>query len=169
MKPDGVALNGFEYTFRTKTPSGIVVAERKIHNLIPQVGLTFLQRSPFGDASPITTFYMGLFSNNYLPTSATTATDIPTTAGEFVGYSGSTRPLWDKTYNGTDTYDNEADPAQFVFTESKLIYGAFLVSVSTKSANSGTLLSMARFEEALDVASGLTLEVSAGLVYLPTA
>jgi hypothetical protein len=46
---------------------------------------------------------------------------------------------------------NAASRASFVFNATKTIYGAFLTSVSTKSATTGTLFAAARFGAAKSV------------------
>jgi hypothetical protein len=49
---------------------------------------------------------------------------------------------------------NSASRASFVFNATKTIYGAFLISNSTKGGTTGTLFSAARFATAKSVESG---------------
>ena len=163
-----IELNGFIHRFELVDARGNALDQWEEHNLIPQAGLDFLIQAPFGDASPISTFYAGLYRNNYLPSAATVAADIPSNMGEFVNYSESQRPTWSRQYDGIGTQDNSADRAQFTFTQDQLIYGAFLVSSSTKGGNNGLLISVVRFASPKQIPAGLTVKMNSGITYLPT-
>jgi hypothetical protein len=168
MNADGLRYNGFIYNFELVDAQGNVVDAWVEKNLIPQVGLDFLIQAPFGDVSPQSDFYCFVFRNAYIPTSATTAADIPSNLGEFVNYSEATRPLWNRGYDGAGTIDNSASRAQFTFTQDQNIYGAGLVSSSTKGGASGLLLSVVRFASPKTVSAGLTLNLTSGITYIPT-
>lgn len=165
---DGVKLNGFIHQFELVDPDGHTIDRWEEHNLIPQVGLDFLIQSPFGLASPVAAFYLGLWKNNFVPSSSTVAADIPANMGEFLQYAEGTRPLWQMAYDGVGTIDNSASRAQFTFQQDQLIYGSFMVSNSTKGSNSGLLLSALRFSTAKQVPAGITLNLVCGLTYIPT-
>lgn len=164
---DGIKAPAFRYCAELTDKDGVVVDAWEQTNLIPQLGLDLLIQAPFGDAAPVSTFYLGVFTKNYLPTAATKASDIPANMGEFVGYDEETRPLWDKSYDGAGSYDNSSSRAQFTFKQDQVLYGAFLVSEPTKGGNNGLLLSVVRFPSPRSVSAGLTLNVSCGLTYIP--
>lgn len=166
MKESMVEIDGFTHRFQLLGADGKVLDEWDQHNLIPQAGLDFLIQAPFGDTPPITAFYVALLSGNYLPTSASVASDLP--ANEFVGYSEATRPLWERDYDGVGTLANATNRAQFTFTADRLIYGVVLVSSSAKGSGGGLLLSVVRFASPKQVANGLTLNVVSGVTYVPT-
>lgn len=168
MTSSAVILDGFIHRLVILDKDGNVVDDEATHNLIPQVGIDFLIRSPFGDTAPISTFYCGLFSGNYIPSSSTTAADIPTNMQEFTNYSEGTRPVWTRAYDGVGTMDNIANRAQFTVTQDRTVYGAFLVSSSTKGGNNGLLLSVVRFASPKSLTIGQTAQLISGITYVPT-
>lgn len=157
----------FVHKFEFFDAEGNLVWCEEVQNLMPQVGINYVAGAMFGDTAPIGTFYIGLFQNNVLPTSSTTASDIPTTLGEFVGYSNSTRPLWNRSYDGIGSINNSASRAEFTITADARLYGGFLVSTSTKGGNTGLLLSVARFESPRDVTAGGTFRVTSVISLVP--
>lgn len=137
------------------------------HNLLPQVAVDHIAGLIRGSTSPIANWYVGLFEANYVPVSTVTAADL--TAIECTTYSEATRPAWVESYDGSAVIDSLANKATFTFTASKRIYGAFLVSTSTKGGNTGTLLSIARFSQPKDIDAGEVFTVAAGLTLIPTS
>lgn len=146
---------------------GEVVDQWSMHNLVPLLGLNYMANAMFGDTSPIGTFYVGLFSNNYIPSSGASAAAIPTTIGEFVGYSEAARPIWSRI-NTDGMMTNEASRAAFTCTAAARLYGGFLVSSSVKGGGDGLLLSVARFPSPRDVEAAMVLRVRAELSLIPT-
>jgi hypothetical protein len=140
---------GFIYTLDIWTPDGELVAHdewSEAPNRIPQQGIDYFAGvSMLGGVGPISNWYVGMFEGNYVPDDSTTAADLPAHAGETTAYSEATRPAWDKIYDGVGVINNLANRATFTFTAAKTLYGAFLVSSSTKGGPGGTLLSIARF------------------------
>lgn len=162
-----IGVNGFEWTF-VVTENGEEVSREVSRNLIPADGMAFLVRSPFGDVAPINTFYLGLFRGDYIPTSATKATDIPGNMIEFVDYEEAQRPLWDRAFDGGATMDNEDSKSVFTATQDRLIRGAFLCSDPTKGGNSGLVLSCVRFATPKQLSPGQKGELYGGLTYIST-
>ncbi|MCP1616949.1 hypothetical protein FBY21_1548 [Pseudomonas sp. SLBN-26] len=157
---------GFVYHFELME-EGRLVSEWYEHNLVPLAGLNYMAQAMFGDTSPIGTFYVGLFENNYLPASGALASDLPGVIGEFVGYSEAVRPLWNRV-NTNGLITNAASRAVFTSNQNKRLYGGFLVSSSEKGGNTGMLLSVARFNSPKDVEAGQVLRVRAELSLIPT-
>lgn len=162
---DAIKTPAFDWTIELVDACGAVIDSETKANLIPNAALGHLLRAPFGDTSPVGSFYLGLFQGNFIPTPATTAADIPINMVEFVGYSEANRPAWDKSFNAAATYDNFANKAEFTITQEKDIYGAFLVSDMTKAGNSGLLLSVVRFASPKPVSVGQTVRLSGGITY----
>ena len=159
---------GFVYTPQIVDGSGRVTWEGEpVKNIIPQVGVDHLVNMLRGVGSPISSWYVGVYEGNYVPTSATTAADLPTNALESVSYSEAARPLWNNTYDGVSIITSLASRAEFTFTATKRLYGAFLVSASTKGSGSGTLLSIARFQTPYDVPSGSTFRLGVSITLVP--
>lgn len=158
----------FVHKFEFFDASGNLVWSEEVQNLMPQVAINYVAGAMFGDTAPIGTFYVGLFQNNAVPASNMTASDIPTTLGEFIGYSESTRPLWNRSYDGVGIIANANNRAEFTITADARLYGGFLVSTSVKGGNSGLLMSVARFESPRDVTAGGTFRVTSAITLIPT-
>lgn len=159
---------GFTYHYELLDKHGELVDTWVEHNLVPAAGLSYIANAVFGDVSPIGTFYVGLFANNYQPVVGAVASDIPGVIGEFVGYSQATRPVWNRV-NTNGVISNVAARAEYTVTASARLYGGFLVSDSVKGAGNGLLLSVARFTSPKDVEPEMTLRVKAEISFIPTS
>lgn len=159
-----IIVDGFNWSAEAVNQQGQVIDSWSQHNLIPDEGISFLMRAPFGDASPTANFYCGLFKGSYIPTKASKAADIPS-IGEYVNYVEAERPLWDKSFN-SNTYSNTANKAVFTFTEDQSINGFFLVSSEIKGSANGVLLSIVRFNSPKQITTGIELKVMANLSYI---
>lgn len=161
-------VSGFRYFFRVLNEDDSVAGETVADNLITGDGMEFLMRSPFGDVSPIGNFYCGLWRGNVIPSKGLKATDIPSNLQEFVGYSESSRPEWQRQYDGNGTLDNsdQARIAEFSFTADANLHGAFLVSDPGKGQGSGLLLSCVRFPTPRPVTAGQKGQLIAGITYV---
>lgn len=159
---------GFVYKCEAKLPNGDVIVFNE-HNLLPQVAVDHVATLIRGSGSPISGWYVGIFEGNYVPSNGTTSADLPTTAGECVAYDEAARPTWVNAYDGSSVIDNSASRAVFTLNADKRIYGAFIVSSSTKGGGTGLLLSIARFSVPRDLPSGTEFAVTAGITLVPTA
>lgn len=169
MGNDELLVRGFRYELElVDLATGEVVAREVKYNRIPQVGIDFLIQAPFGDVPTVGTFHCFLFQNNFVASAGTTAADIPSAMGEFVGYSEPARPQWVRAYNGAGTLDNSGSKATFTPTEDATIYGAGIVSNPTKGSNAGLLLSVVRFSTVKQLTAGLEAKLTCGLTYIPT-
>lgn len=165
---DTIGVEGFKWNTQILDAEGNEISNDTDCNLIPFAGMDFLVRAPFGDVTPITTFYLGLFRGNYVPSVGTTAADIPTGMVEFVDYSEEVRPVWDRLFNGNSSMDNSASKATYTVTQDRTIYGAFLVSRPDKGGNNGLVLSCVRFASPKTVTAGQTVNLSGGITYVST-
>ena len=157
---------GLEYHFTLLDRFGRRMDEWDATNLVPNAGLEFLLKAPFGDTASISTFYLGLYANAFEPSPATVAADIPNSMGEITAYSEPTRPEWEKAYtNGS--YSSIDAPAEFTLTSDALVRGLFLCSVSAKGAGTGLALSVLRLPTARQVYAGSKLQVHGSLTYIP--
>jgi hypothetical protein len=117
-------------------------------NLVVDEGLNYALDAAFSGGSPITSWYVGLFKNNYSPIAANVAATFPGAgvANEATTeYSESTRPAWTEAGVTSKVITNTASPAVFTFASAIVIYGAFLVSSSTKGGTSGKLAAASKF------------------------
>lgn len=132
-------------------------------NLVVDQGLNYALDSAFSGGTSITSWYVGVFKNNYTPTSVDVAS---TFAGAGVAneatteYSESTRPAWTEAGVSSKTITNSASPAVFTFTSGVTLYGAFLISGSTKGGTTGTLAAASKFSSSRAMLSGDKLNVT---------
>ncbi|MBD1554769.1 hypothetical protein HAQ04_25545 [Pseudomonas sp. C2L11] len=157
---------GFQYDIEIVDAFGEVIQRGREFNRIPQVGLDFVANLLLGETTPISTWYCGLFEGNYVPVSSTTAADLPGSAQESTVYSQTARPSWQGVYDGIQLITNTASRAEFTFTSAKTIYGGFLISTSDKGSNTGTLMSIARFENPREVPANTTFRLGITLTLL---
>lgn len=115
------------------------------HNLVVNEGLNSILGIMFHGDTQISTWYLGLFEGNYTPVATVTAATITSASTECTAYTSATRPEYVEAAAASQSITNSASRASFVFNATKTIYGAFLVSNSTKSGTTGTLFSAARF------------------------
>lgn len=168
MKHDELMVRGFCWNVEVVNPDGSVAHRHSQFNRIPDAGLEFLVKAPFGDVSPIPAFYVGLFRGNYTPSANTTAADIPSNMQEFVDYSETERPLWDRLFEAPGTMDNLSSKAEVTVTQDRTLRGGFLCSDNVKGGNTGLVLSCLAFTTPVPVTAGQTVRVIAGLTYIPT-
>lgn len=154
---------GFVFTGEVIAPDGTVTQVGIDNNLIPQAGINQLASLIMGTGSPISTYYAGVFANNFVPTNSTTSADLQTGAGEATAYSQTSRPVWDKNYDGVSLISSFSSRADFTFTADTTLYGGFLVSDATKGGNSGVLLSIARFATPYVVPAGSTFRLGVSI------
>jgi hypothetical protein len=128
-----------------------IIDEFDDHNLVVNEGLNDNLSAFFNAGTQRTAWYLGVFEGNYTPVAGVTAATIAAAATESTAYASSTRPTWTPAAPGSQAITNSASKASFVFNATKTIYGAFLVSSSTKGGTGGVLWSAARFSVAKSV------------------
>lgn len=170
MPAPGIHIYGFEHVLELydKETGELLSVERKF-NRIPQLGLDFLIKAPFGKTPAISSWYCGLFAANFTATASTVASDIPTNMNEFTSYAESARPAWTNAYDNSGTLSNAASKAVFTPNANATVYGSFIVSSSEKGGSGGLLLSVAKFDTAQNLTSGVEAKLSCGLTYVPSA
>jgi len=159
---------GFRYYGEIIAPDG-TVETFEASNLLPQVSINHIAGLIRGSGSPIASWYLGLFENNYVPTSGVTSADIPGVVGECTAYDAATRPLWVNAFDGFASIDNLSNRVTFEMNTPKTVYGAFIVSSNVKAGNSGLLLSIARFNTAKVLDAGTQFSLAAGITLIPTS
>ena len=133
---------------------GQVIDEFADDNIVCNEGLTSLLNIMFHGDTQITTWYLGVFEGNYTPVAGVTAASITAASTECTAYDEATRQAYDEAAAASQSITNSASRATFTFNATKTIYGAFLVSNSTKSGTTGTLFSAARFSASKSVVLG---------------
>lgn len=134
--------------------NGEVVDEFEDHNLVVNEGLNHILNVEFNGTTQVTNWYLGVFEGNYTPVSSVTAATIASASTESTAYTSATRPAYTSAAASSQSITNSASRASFVFNATKTIYGAFLVSSSTKSGTSGVLFAAAQFASSKSVTSG---------------
>lgn len=155
----------FEYLVEVVRPDGSVDESQTeiVENLVPTEGLNHFLNVVLKGAGQVTTWYIGLYGNNYDPQATDTMATFPGTAGEVTTqYTEATREEFVEGTVAAGAVDNSASPAEFTFTETDTVYGGFISSVSTKGSTSGTLLSAVKFATAKSMAADGVLRVTAG-------
>lgn len=137
--------------------------DERVTNLVPIEGMNHILDVVFKSGTQRPNWYIALFEGDYTPTPAITAANFPSTATECVAYAETARVAWTPGTVSAGALDNIAAPAQFTFPADKTIYGAALVSDSTKGGGIGTIISIVRFSsprinpETLSVRAGIAL------------
>ena len=129
-------------------------------NLVVNEGLNATLNVMFNGVTQIGTWYVGLFEGNYTPVSTVTAATITAAATECIAYNEVVRQQYVAVASTAQSMTNSVSKATFTFNATKTIYGAFLVSNSTKSGTTGTLFSAARFSASKAVVSADQLLVT---------
>lgn len=158
----------YVYDFELVNPDGTIADSWQEKNIIPGDGVEHLAKVMFGDAAPISTFYMGLFQGNYVPDSNSKSSQLQTAVGEFLAYDETVRPLWNRLFDGVGAIGNGHSKAEFTCNADRRLYGCFLVSESAKGSNTGLLLSIARFQTPRDVVAGQVARGRVTLNLIPT-
>lgn len=137
--------------------------------MIPQVGVNHIAGLVRGDGTaPISSWYIGLFEGNYVPTKGVTAADLPGVVGECTAYSQASRPAMLHVFDGESVIHNRNNRAVFSITADKTIYGAFVCSGATKGGNTGLIMLMERFSSPQILKAGTEFSVPAEMFLIPT-
>lgn len=134
----------------------------KYHNIVVNQGLDELLNQTLAAQAQITAWYVALFEANYTILATTTAANFTANATESTAYSESVRQTW--TPNGvssSQSVSNSSSKATFSINAPKTMYGAALLSSSTKSGTSGKMYAGGQFASSRAVISGDSLLVTA--------
>lgn len=130
---------------------GKVIDEWEDENLVPTEGLNHILSTELAGGTQVTTWYLAPYEANATPTSTWTAANFTANSTESTAYTSGTRVAWTAGSASGGVISNSASPATFTFNATKTIYGAGLLSVSTKSSTSGVLFSASLFSSAKSV------------------
>lgn len=128
------------------------LGEQVDKNMVVNEGLDEILEVHYRNQTQITAWYVGIYENNPSIVATLTASDIGSTITECTAYTESTREVY--TIDGapsSQTITNSASKATFNMNATKTVYGAFLVSVSTKGAATGVLNSISAFSASRDL------------------
>lgn len=125
--------------------------EQRDHNLIPTQGIAHILAVIFGATAKITTWYLALQGGNVTPAAGWTAANYAANASEInnslQGYTEATRQAFVPGAVSGGKIGNLASRAVFTIAASTplSIYGAALLSSSTRGGTTGVLASASRF------------------------
>lgn len=143
--------------------NGVLIDTWKTDNIVVDQGINYIMDAALSGATPITSYFVGLFKNNYTPVAADTAALFPGAgvANEATTeYNEATRPAWTEAGVSAKVITNSASPAVFTANTSVTIYGAFLVSTSTKGGTTGTLVAASKFSASRSLINNDVLNVT---------
>lgn len=137
---------------------GKILWRDEIRNLIPDAAKNDLLAAYLAAGTQRTTWYMGLKGTGAAVAGDTSASH----AGwsEITPYSQATRPAWTPGSVASKSVDNSASKAVFTINAGATVYGAFLISVSTKGGTTGILYSAGDFGSSRAVLSGDELDIT---------
>lgn len=130
---------------------GELIDREETPNLVVNEGLDHVLNTVFHGGTQVGTWSLGLFEANYTPIATVTAATIAAAATECVAYDEATRQEYVEAAASGQSITNSANKATFTMNATKSVYGAFLISNSTKGGTSGVLFSAARFAAAKQV------------------
>jgi len=147
-------LGGVEYA---------ILSTEDVTNLIPTEGLNYMLGTALTGLTQSATWYIALFEGNYTPLATVTAATFPADATECTAYTEAARVTWTPGAISAGSVSNTASKAVFTINATKTVYGIAQTSVSTKSATTGTLMSVARFATSKAVVATDVLNVTSTL------
>lgn len=156
---------GFTYEVTQISPSGVVIAHEKVHNLIPTEGIKYILNRIFVSETG-QTWYIGAYTNSYTPVATDTMASFVASSNETSDYSQATRPTFTPII-GSDNVSvtNTGSEAEFTFTVATRVTGLFISSNSAKQSTSGILLSAALLTTAKQMEVDGILRVNAGFTF----
>ena len=131
-----------------------VIDEWDFGNIVVNEGLNSALNVLFNGATPIGSWYIGLFQGNYTPVATDAAATISANSTECSAYAAGVRQNFVPVASTAQVSTNAASKASFTFNAGATIYGAFLASTATINGTTGVLMSAARFATQRVVASG---------------
>lgn len=143
-----------------------LIYEEVSKNLIVNQGLDHFLNVVMGATAKITTWYVGIFTNNVTPAAA----DVPSSQLGAAGTYGegqdadydlplTNKPEYIDAPSTAQVMSNSGTPAAFTIAATLTIYGAFISSVSAKTATTGTLLAAKQFDASRAVIDNDVLSV----------
>lgn len=138
------------------------------HNTFTIEGLNYLLNVGMKGGTAATTFYLAPFTGNVTPTSALTAATFTATQTEATAYTSATRVEYVEGSISSGSISNSASRAEITANATVAIWGAGLLSISTKSATTGTLMAAAKFAAVRNLGDTDVLAFEYTLTLTPT-
>lgn len=156
---------GFIYDVQCFKRTGELKWREVVHNLVPTAAQNYIIEAALLSGSRYTSWYVGIYNNNYTPVPSDTMASFSPNAGEEINYDETTRVLYDPDAVGAGLILNDTNPAVFTFSAARTVRGGFLCSSSEKGGTTGLLLSAALFSSPRSVEADEVLNVKGGLQF----
>lgn len=143
--------------------NGEVIAEEAYPNLVVNEGLDYILDAALSGGSQTTTFYIGIYKNNYTPIASNV---MATFAGSGVAneisaeIDESVRQTWTDAGVSSRSVTNSASPAVFTANATVAVYGAFLSTNNTLGGTTGKLVAATKFASVRNLLDTDTLNVT---------
>ena len=142
--------------------------EEMSHNLVVTEGLNYIVGVALAAVTPITAWYVAIFSGDVVVAGTWTAANFTANSTELTAYTAASRPAWTPGAVASGAVNSFASKAEFVSTADAItVRGAALLSASAKSSVVGTLLGASRFTSAKALDTGEILDVGYGIELTP--
>lgn len=133
--------------------AGKLIYQETSQNLIVDQGLNHFLNVVMGVDAKITTWFVGIFVNNVTPAAADTPAAQLGAAGTYgEGQDAdydlplTNKPEYIDAPATAKVMSNSGTPASFTIAATLTIFGAFISSISAKTATTGTLLAAKKFD-----------------------
>jgi len=156
-------MSGFLYTIECIDKDGNVKWTEEVHNIIPTDAQNYFITASITGGTRYTTWYVGIYTNNYAPVASDTMATFAASASEVTTYDESARPTFTPGSVASGLVTNYDNAAEFTLNADATVRGGFIASSSTKGGTTGLLLSAALFASARSVLNGEGLRVKAGM------
>ena len=150
MEITGAAKVGGVFTVE-QIRDGKVIDSWEEKNIVVNEGLNNLLDAYLHGTTQTTTWYVGIFEGNYTPLATDTGANIVANATECTAYDEAVRQTWVEAAASSQSITNSANKATFTINATKTVYGAFLISTSTKSDTAGILFAATKFSASRSV------------------
>lgn len=154
---------GFVYHMECYSPDGKLLWQTREENILPDEGRDYLMNAGLNVGAQFGSWFIGLYEGNYGPVAADTMATFPASATEITAYSETARVELVDEPLASGLWANSVTKAQFTFTATKTVRGAFISSGSVKGGTTGVLLSAVLASSPKTVNTGEILQVVAGL------
>lgn len=148
---------GGKYTVTHANVDGEILSVETVQNICPNEGLTYFNNVLFAGLAS-SSYYVGLYVNNYTPLDTDVMATFLTTVSEFTTYDETARQLYVPVVSTVNT-SNVASKAVFTINATGIVRGVFLSTTSVKGSTAGSLISAKLLAAAKNVAAGDTLSI----------
>ena len=153
---------GFIYTIEHLDKDGKIKSVERVKNLMPTIALGYMLKAALLGDTQYTSWYLGLFNNDYTPVASDTLASLLASCGENIDYTGTERQNITFPSVTGSSVSTIANPNVFEFTTTETIRGAFIATGQAWGGTTGLLLSTVKFPSPKYISAGESLRVPVG-------